>query len=298
MGNCLKTQLKESVNAELPIFETIVIKVKKASDTVTSNMSSLRLNCNQPITVKPVGGHLWTNAGDFGDETKWTDEEIIVTPSTVNPRTYGTYLWAENKDFKIEVKAKYDINTLFIGTGSANESILQVPEFSELKYLPLQILYLGYSWNGSGNVKDIPMDNLKELNLVACRNVVGSISDINSTQLLDLSLYASGVTGSVDDFVSAQCDAGRTSIAYDSPIAVKAILNTRSFAGKIYNLGSIVEEMYWDGKNKIAIYYGGTYSDNTFTHVYVKGFTAADSEVVAWKAAGKTVIDAATGNEL
>lgn len=303
MGNCLVTKLKASVdNDNLPKLGVLTLNVE-ATAGANSDAAKVGFNCLSPITVKPVGGHIWLKRSDYGDETKWTDQEITINPRSGyvpgNASTSVTYVYCENKNFKLEVSSKYDISIVFTNTGGfLNKSNVQI-NTADLKFLPLVCCYLGYANNTFGDVKDIPMDNLQELNLVWQNNIVGNLSDITSINLEYLGLYNSGVRGSIEDFVSAQCDAGRTSVLSNEPISVRAILEDgRTFGGRIYNLGNVFAFMYWEGKNKIAIYQNGKYSDNSYTHVYVKGFSASDSEVVAWKAAGKTVVDATTGEEL
>ena len=303
MGNCLVTKLKASVdNDNLPKLGVLTLNIEATAEA-DINTARVGFNCLSPITVKPVGGHIWLSYSEYGDETKWTDQEITINPKSgyvpgrVTDKVTGVY--CENKNFKLEVSSKYDISIILISTGgSLNKANVQL-NTADLKFLPLVCCYLGYSNNTLGDVKDIPMDNLQELNLVAQSNITGNLSDITAINLKVLGLYNSGVRGSIEDFVSAQCDAGRTSVPSNEPISVRAILeNGRTFGGNVYNLGNTFAFMYWEGKNKIAIYQNGKYSDNSYTSVYVKGFSASDSEVVAWKAAGKTVVDATTGEEL
>lgn len=113
-------------------------------------------------------------------------------------------------------------------------------------------------------------------------------------KLKTLYLSAAGrLTGSIEDFVSRQKTAGRTSTYTPSDPSSTAIVGSFltsgfTFGGNVIEcpLGYYISWLAWEG-NKIIIYQGNNTDFSSYAYVYAKGATSA--EITAWRNAGKTV---------
>lgn len=119
-------------------------------------------------------------------------------------------------------------------------------------------------------------------------DVSGNITDIGGLTSLDtFNLFGTSVTGSIEGFVAAQINAGRTS--FSGEFRCYSALLFLTFGGNTYS-----DEAYqfhfltWDGTNKIIIYTGSSEDKANCPRVYAKGASAA--EIETWQNEGKTVI--------
>lgn len=117
-------------------------------------------------------------------------------------------------------------------------------------------------------------------------DVTGSITDIGGLTSLDtFNLFGTSVTGSIEDFVAAQVNAGRTS--FSGEFRCYSALSFLTFGGNTYPDEAYQSHFFtWDG-NKIVIYTGDGDKANC-PRVYAKGASADEIEI--WQNEGKTVI--------
>lgn len=117
-------------------------------------------------------------------------------------------------------------------------------------------------------------------------DVTGSITDIGGLTSLDtFNLFRTSVTGSIEDFVAAQVNAGRTS--FSGEFRCYSALSFLTFGGNTYPDEAYQNHFFtWDGANKIVVY-TGDYELANCPRVYAKG--ATQQEIDAWEQAGKTV---------
>lgn len=115
-------------------------------------------------------------------------------------------------------------------------------DLSELnKYSKLTSINFGDStsrWEGiTGNISSLKNNTLlTEINLNRCINVVGELSQLGTlTQLSNLFISTTSITGTVEDFVEAQRNAGRTEGSIEVPYigsCVGVSFNGRSIENK------------------------------------------------------------------
>lgn len=138
----------------------------------------------------------------------------------------------------------------------------------------------------TGDIEDFA--NLTALTDLRCAATAigGDISSLGKlTSLTTLNLRSSKVRGSVEGFVAAQIENGRTSVS--TPISTPQILTYATFGDNLYSEATN-SWLKWESSSKITVFANGTsYSDAL--NIYAKGATA--EEIEAWEQAGKTVIE-------
>lgn len=92
------------------------------------------------------------------------------------------------------------------------------------------------------------------------------------------------LTGSIEDFVALQIEAGFTVRNSSNPVETNALSAGVTFGGETHAAGTGF--LTWESESKIIYYRGTSIADST--EVYAKGATA--EEITAWENAGKTVV--------
>lgn len=255
MENCLKTQLKAVVNNDnLPIFGAVIIKINEIPSG-SSKSRTIVLKFTEDTKVKVKGsGYIQTSQALLDSDPK---TELII------PANLPSYIQSTNIDMTLIVENKYNMSLIqFVNTGNGNTCSINIDELQNSE----DLYYL---------------EAIKSL-------CYGNIKSLKSTNITQLQVGDSQITGSIEDFVSVQYDAGRTSP--NAPVFIGASLNVITFGSNTHNV--IRAHLLWDSKEKINIHYG----DNTFancTTVLEKGYNA--TEIKVWTDAGKTVTDVVTG---
>lgn len=228
--------------------------------------------------------------------------------STSTSVSQNFYTRLGNLDFRIE--NKYNLKSLFVGGRIAFD-------VKQLSYCDLSDMIKAEYAVGNldevthfPNSKEINFDN-PALSLSIQNDIEGSIAAFSNCTACEKLLIKSnpkltgniellgkltnlkelrvdgdtGLSGTIERFVAAQIDNGRTSVNQEGAIKIyRATAGILRFGGNVYNPG-VEEYLTWESANKIIIYAGNSATD--YTKVLAKGATA--EEIAAWEAAGKTV---------
>lgn len=217
--NCLKTQLKSVVeNDELNILGVLKLHIT-AVDNPTGDTQYVQFKGTAAAKIKFVGGTFSTSYGgaSVGDEI------------TLAPDGTGGYAWAgyhSNNNGEIQLP-KYTITTIW-GQAINHLIYLRDVDYSQItairalfegdfSEIPSSATYIEYVNTDriSGNVNNmLALENLKDLRLNGSLPNVPAVFDLVSfgkqIALTNIALRES-TTGSIEDFVRAQCAHGRTS---------------------------------------------------------------------------------------
>lgn len=132
--------------------------------------------------------------------------------------------------------------------------------------------------------------NLTAKSADAKEYVYGNIEELGALTSLTNIQY-SGIAGSIDEFVSRQCTAGRTSVSESSPIEALYSLQKCTFGTKIHaDASSYINNLFWNKTGDVIKI--GIFCRSDKSEVYEKNYTA--EEIAAWQTAGKTVYDVMT----
>lgn len=162
-------------------------------------------------------------------------------------------------------------------------------------------LFLEYCNGLTGNI-DALKDcvNLTELHMFRVDNVVGDIKNLAKLTSLTEASLGTGVGGAIEDFVAGQIANGRTTetdgILSLGLVAYRTINNITHPQG----VETTKQWLCWDSANKFCVYLGKTNeaapaNKEACNNIYVNDATQYTSEIVTWKAAGKTIYDCKTG---
>jgi hypothetical protein len=218
------------------------------------------------------------------------------------------YTLLGNLDFRIE--NKYNLKSLFVGgriafdvkqlsycdlsdkiqaeyaIGNLDE-IVQFPNSKEINF-DNPALSLSIKNDIEGSIA--AFSNCTACEKLLIRNnqkLTGNIELLGKlTNLKELRVDSDfGISGTIERFVAAQIDNGRTAVSQENAIKIySATAGALRFGGNVYN-PKVDEYLTWESANKIIIYAGNSATD--YTKVLAKGATA--EEIAAWEAAGKTV---------
>jgi hypothetical protein len=140
--------------------------------------------------------------------------------------------------------------------------------------------------NIHANTLDISgLSNLTILQLNDCTNIVGDVSNLAQVGLTRCEIDNTGITGSVEAFITAMVQKGITSKATENFVC-SGFLNMLDFGGEKHPQ-DVFGFLQWNTANKIFIF-AGSDDFTTTTKVYAKGASA--SEIAAWQNAGKEVV--------
>jgi hypothetical protein len=215
---------------------------------------------------------------------------LVMANFGMSNRTYGG---------KLDNVLNSDTNELKVRYGACSGGFAKLKNSTNIQYI-----YMEFCPNFTGNIEDLAgCLNLETLHLFQCNNVIGDVSDlIRLTSLTEMALGA-GVGGSVESFVNGQIANGRTTET--NGIACNNLIAYRTFGGRTYAGVAVNMEQWlcWESAEKVVVYarhLGESKPSNkeAANHVYIINPENFTSEISTWKAAGKTVINAATGEQL
>ena len=326
MGNCLKTQLKEEIiNDNLPIFETLKLKV--SSKTITdARQQKLSIKAAVDVQITANGG------GYFGIGSADNIETQHYTTYTIPANTSSaTDLFFKNGNYTVVIKSKYSLYSIDNAERADSTVSFNLDEVScitgltslsvegsdcsgNLKQLSkltaLTRLSIGKTAI-SGDIKDLNgLISLTNLYCPNCNNLYGNLGDISGLENLQVisfsNTYLEGTTaslgalkrlttayvnqsslsGTVEEYVNTQINvAGISSRDASHSVFISGLLKWASFGGNNY-----IENyccVTFESVSKIAVYVGET-SPARCNTVYVKGYGTQEQAEAAIP--GKTVI--------
>lgn len=235
MGKCLVTKLQGNVSGNLPYYGELRIPIHTVSNITEVMQRRIELATKDPDCK------IFTADGS----AKLCTSEDLTNPS--NSITYKDVIGSKNKlgiycldgDYDVVITNRYKIkalnawnqkemvwnldlaklsycadleNLLFEpGFNGCFGDISSLSESTKLKYVKI-----GVTYNGKNVFGDIGVfSNMKYINAILLKDInriTGKLSSLNNLILLsELAINESSVTGTFEDFVKAQCNAGRTS---------------------------------------------------------------------------------------
>ena len=273
MENCLETKLKSAVqNDNLDTLYSFNINVDRTA--LNGNYLKLRIN-GTSITVRAKGnGHIATSI-----------EGLTLDPQTSLEINSLTDIFISNDtDFKVNIDKKNTLIELEIrvvksdgSDVSARTPVVNAFDFTQVKTFAacnkVELFKTAY-----GNLLSIKDNTNLTYVYVAYTNVTGSILNI-PTSVDAIYVHNTGVSGSLEDFVSARVSAGQTSKNIICNISNSEV----TFGGQNY---SILRVAWDDNGNKIVGY--NNRNPASATTVYCKGYSTQSEAEAAFP--GKTVI--------
>lgn len=189
MGNCLVTQLKESVNND----SLKKLGVMRFSLNVTSTSTQYKFygavanKSYLKIISGPSGGKITSNTGSIDGTEFYLKPDLLTYTFNVT----GTYV--------IEITDKYNVSALDV----VNSDV----DLSDLYYSELTII--GVSGDDNvGDLNKIDLSNILDLKVQNCSSIIGDLSEINfSSSLRNVMIVLSpNIKGDISAF------AGKTSL--------------------------------------------------------------------------------------
>lgn len=235
MGKCLVTKLQGNVSGNLPYFGELRIPVHTVSNITEVTQRRIELATKDPDCK------IFTADGS----AKLCTSEDLTNPS--NSITYKDVIGSKPKlsiycldgDYDVVITNRYKITQLNawnqkemvwtldlakLSYCTDLENLLFAPGFngcfgdisSLSESTKLKSLIIGVTYNGKNVFGDIGVfSNMKSINTINFKDIsgiTGKLSSLNNLIFLShLIINESSVTGTFEDFVKAQCNAGRTS---------------------------------------------------------------------------------------
>lgn len=271
-NNCVIRKLGVTVdNDNLPKLGVIRFEIPEGNNNRTI---SIQTGSSKTITLKSVNNRPFTVSG-----VSYTEKELSYSPT----------ITLDSGHYVFEVSNKYNIVVFNIHQTFYAYNV----DLEDFIYCPL-VSITNISNKGNISVlKDIT--TLKEIMFYGSQ-VIGVIGDISVlgklNQLSRLNVHASGITGTVEDFVAAQYDEGERHSCLTGIQLSASLQRNITFKGR-NNPTFENNILTWESKTKIAVYAGAqTIAD--CTKVFVSGYTA--EEIAEKTASGgdwedKTVIN-------
>lgn len=235
MVKCLMKTYKSSVNGNLPYFGELRIPIHKVSNITEVTQRRISLATRDPDCK------IFTADGS----AKLCTSNDLINPS--NSITYKDVIGSNQKleiycldgDYDVVITNRYKITTLEAWN---NKEMVWTLDLAKLSYCTdlerllfepgfngcfgditslgestkLKYVRIGVTYNGKNVFGDIGVfSNMKFINTISfpdITGITGKLSSLNNLIFLsDLAINESSITGTFEDFVKAQCNAGRTS---------------------------------------------------------------------------------------
>lgn len=235
MEKCLVTKLQGNVNGNLPYFGELRIPVHTVSNITEVMQRRIELVTNDPdckIFTVDGSAKLCTSLDLLNPSNSITYKDVIGSKDKLSIYCLdGDYDVVITNRYKIKLleawnqkemvwtldlaKLSYcaDLETLRFDPGfnGCFGDISSLSKSTKLKYVKF-----GYTYGGKNVFGDIGvfsnMKSINDISLVDNTGITGKLSSLNNLILLsDLAINESSITGAFEDFVKAQCNAGRTS---------------------------------------------------------------------------------------
>lgn len=318
-NNCLKEVLKGTVtNDSLAKVGELKLVIKKNATTPSQYASELPLKNSKSFVVRATGGAYFTEAYNTGTHlTELTipantskniyvgneDGYIFVSEKYTLDTIGDGYVknviitYADTADFKYSTPLRY----LTIGNGlvgnAANLSGLTnlyylfaggcySEDLSFVKSSSLVYLYLDGN-DLKGNISELPtLNSLTNLTIDCAKNIKGTATNLaNFPVACSIDIHGSGITGSIEDLVSALIAKGNAT--YDGKnLRTLPVFDTLTFGGQHWGTGAQYTFLSWESASKIWLSCLGT-TLQTCTKVFCKGYTQVEAEA---KWPGKTIV--------
>lgn len=235
MGKCLVTKLQGNVSGNLPYLGELRIPIHTVSNITEVTQRRIELATKDPdckIFTADGSAKLCTSSDLTNPSNSITYKDVIGDKNkqeiycldgdydvVITNRYKITALEAWNKEEMVWTldlaKLSYcaDLETLRFepGFNGCFGDISSLSESTKLKYVKFRVTYFGKKVFGDIGV----FSNMKLINTIDFTDITGitgKLSSLNNLILLSyLSINESSVTGTFEDLVKAQCNAGRTS---------------------------------------------------------------------------------------
>lgn len=235
MGKCLVTKLQGNVSANLPYFGELRIPVHTVSGITEVTQRKIVLATKDPdckIFTADGSAKLCTSIDLTNPSNSITYKDVIGNKDkleiycldgdydvVITNRYKITRLEAFNQKemvwtldlAKLSYCADLEILLFTPGFNGCFGDISSLSESTKLKSVIIGVTYGGKNVFGDigvfSNMKDINIINFTDIS-----GITGKLSSLNNLILLSgLYINESSITGTFEDFVKAQCNAGRTS---------------------------------------------------------------------------------------
>ena len=240
MGNCLKTQLKESVNnSNLLELNWLYFQLKALENPSQSTLQFTFNGVNKITTLN--GAKFVLNYADINDNTKYLDTVSYNVPTNVT-------LYFVNISGICKVYNKYGIRGIL------------TPEMDDIAHIVnFNIDDLKYSSIGTLRAESRTFSG--DFNLLGKQTAL-------TGNILQFDIFHSQIKGTIEGFVNEAMKVNRTNT---SGINIKGLPYNATFMGhSIADIGGLTGTLIWENNNKIAVY--GS------SKVYTKGYTQAAAE--------------------
>lgn len=235
MGKCLVTKLQGNVSGNLPYFGELVIPVHTVSNITEVTQRRIILSTIDPdckIFTVDGSAKLCTSSDLTNPSNSITYKDVIDSKDKLE-------IYCLDGDYDVVITNRYKIKTLEAWNQKEMvwtldlaklsycedlENLLFEPGFngcfgdisSLSKSTKLKSVKIGTTYHGKNVFGDIGVfSDMKSINTINFRDIngiTGKLSSLNNLILLsDLTINESSITGTFEDFVKAQCNAGRTS---------------------------------------------------------------------------------------
>lgn len=197
MGNCLVTRLKGIVeNDNLEVFGTLVLEFEPSASSITGMAMYYKAN--------PDGSRDGVIAELKGGATFADGSTTSIFPTN----NFAPAINSNGKKFKLVVYDKYRLESLIIPQG-----LIGANDIQKVNYLnSITSLKINGGTQFTGDMEGVVLPNCEHYLAGYSTKITGNVGKIFGkwTALAEIENHdASGVTGSVEDFVAAQIAAGR-----------------------------------------------------------------------------------------
>lgn len=272
MANCLKTQLKSSVQDEnLPVFNALTVHIKPGTVDINRRFIIVAQNPAKAYVV----GNGYINTVYENLETEKKKEVTLNNYPSVNS------IYLSNGTYDVVIENKYGFTRFECGSFMNNV----IEGVSSFKYLENIVTFSFVNGSLSGGIEEL--SGLTALNSLYLENnnIYGDLSSLGTLiNITSLQLFSNNISGLLEEFVRNQINSGRSSVDTSHSINCNHILKYATFGGNHYN--ETYCYLVWESINKIAVYAGASGISNC-TKVYCKGYTQEEAEAAF---SGKTIV--------
>lgn len=241
MGNCLKTQLKESVNnSNLLELNWLYFQLKALENP---SQGALQFSFNGVNKITTLNGAKFVlDYADINDDTKYLDTVSYNVPTNVT-------LYFVNRSGICKVYSKYMISGIV------------TPEIADIAHIV------------NFNIDDLKYTSIKSLRAESRTfsgdfNLLGKQTSLTGRSYMQYDIFHSNIKGTIEGFVNEAMKVNRTDT---TGINIKGLPFNATFMGhSINDVGGLTGTLAWENNNKIAVY--GT------SKVYTKGYTQEAAE--------------------
>lgn len=246
MENCLKTQLKGSVNnSNLPVFDAFVLKVNNT--TQENKVFTVNGSVGDVITIEASESKIQFN------QQSAPANKLSFTCTSSNKLVY-----CYPGEYTVRIKSKYKVKALNLTQYIA----IDIDQIGKTNIETFSANYAVSSYTGINTNGDITS--------------LGALTSITS-----INLIYTAVTGSVEDFVKEQVKNGRSTVGTSEPISFGKTTTTIPLGSKNTD-NSTNWYLSWESASKMFIFNNATFA--SATNIYCYGYS--DTEIATKTASG------------